>query len=75
MVHGDRNAVTSTVVLSMVKEERLHRCHHDLADPGLSHLAVAEIAARWGYRSPAHFSRAFTARFGHPPGQARRAGL
>lgn len=56
-----------------VREERLRRCRHDLTRPQLSGLAVSEIAARWGFRSPAHFTRIFTARYGMPPGQIRRS--
>jgi len=54
-------------------EQRLRRCRDDLADPQLSHHAVAEVAARWGFRSPAHFTRAFHARYGTTPGELRRA--
>lgn len=54
-----------------VREQRLRRCHADLADPGLSHRTVAEIAARWGFRSAAHFTRAFQARYGGTPGSRR----
>jgi AraC-like DNA-binding protein len=50
-----------------VREQRLRRCRDDLADPRLGHLAVAEIAARWGFRSAAHFTRAFQARYGMTP--------
>jgi AraC-like DNA-binding protein len=33
----------------------------------LRHLPVSEIAGRWGFRSTAHFTRAFSARFGVTP--------
>ena len=55
-----------------VREERLRRCRDDLTSWQLSGLAVSEIAARWGFRSPAHFTRLFTARYGMTPGQFRR---
>jgi len=55
-----------------VREQRLRRCRDDLADPHLGHLAISEIAGRWGYRSPAHFTRAFSARFGVTPRELRR---
>jgi AraC-like DNA-binding protein len=45
-----------------VRDQRLRRCADDLADERLRHLTIAEIAARWGFRSPAHFTRAFRAR-------------
>jgi len=56
-----------------VREQRLRRCRDDLADQRLSHLTVAEIAARWGFRSAAHFTRAFRARYGITPADHRRA--
>ena len=56
-----------------VREQRLRRCRDDLADPRLRQLAIAEIAGRWGYRSPAHFTRAFSARFGVTPRGFRHA--
>jgi len=54
-------------------EQRLRRCRDDLADTKLSRQSVAEVAARWGFRSPAHFTRAFHARYGTTPGELRRA--
>jgi len=54
-----------------VREQRLRRCRDDLADPALSHLSAAEIAARWGFRSAAHFTRAFRARYGDTPASRR----
>jgi AraC-like DNA-binding protein len=54
-----------------VRGERLLRCRRDLADPRLRELSIAEIARRWGFRSPAHFTRAFSARFGVPPSEHR----
>ena len=57
-----------------VREQRLRRCRDDLADHRLSHLAVAEIAARWGFRSAAHFTRTFQARYGTTPTSLRSGG-
>jgi AraC-like DNA-binding protein len=56
-----------------VREQRLRRCRDDLADVRLGHLSVADIAGRWGFRSAAHFSRAFQARYGTTPTSSRRA--
>ncbi len=56
-----------------VREERLRRCRDDLADQQLSHRAVAEIATCWGFRSAAHFTRAFHARYGITPASLRHA--
>lgn len=57
-----------------VREQRLRRCRDDLADRRLGHLTVAEIAARWGFRSAAHFTRAFQARYGVTPTGHRALG-
>jgi AraC-like DNA-binding protein len=56
-----------------VREERLRRCRRDLADPRLHAAPIAQIAARWGYRSAAHFTRAFSVRYGVGPRDFRRA--
>ncbi len=56
-----------------VHEQRLRRCRDDLADRSLAHLAIAEVATRWGFRSAAHFSRAFAARYGVTPSEFRQA--
>ena len=57
-----------------VREQRLRRCRDDLADPRLGHPAVAAVAARWGFRSTAHFTRAFRARYGTTPTSLRSRG-
>ncbi len=58
-----------------VHEQRLRRCRDDLTDRSLAHLAIAEVATRWGFRSAAHFSRAFAARYGVTPSEFRQVGL
>ncbi len=58
-----------------VRNERLRRCRRDLADQRLRDLPIADIAARWGYRSPAHFTRAFTAQYDVGPRDFRHAAL
>jgi AraC-like DNA-binding protein len=58
-----------------VREERLRGCRRDLADPRLREVPIAELAARWGYRSAAHFTRAFSARYGLGPRDFRRAAV
>jgi AraC-like DNA-binding protein len=55
-----------------VREQRLRRCRDDLASQQLSNRSIAEIAAGWGFRSPAHFTRAFHARYGVTPAKFRR---
>jgi AraC-like DNA-binding protein len=54
-----------------VREQRLRRCRDDLADLALSHLTIAEIATRWGFRSPPHFTRTFEARYQVTPKSMR----
>jgi AraC-like DNA-binding protein len=58
-----------------IRHLRLARCGADLADPRLQSRPVHAIGARWGFRSPADFSRAFRAAYGMPPGDYRRQAL
>ena len=51
---------------------RLERCRADLTDPNRT---VTDVAFGWGFRSLAHFSRAYRARFGGSPSQDRMATL
>ncbi|WP_175538672.1 AraC family transcriptional regulator [Arthrobacter sp. cf158] len=57
-----------------IRERRLDRCRQDLQDPAFSHLPVSSIAAQWGLRDAAHFSRLFKARFGESPRSFRVTG-
>ncbi|QLQ38421.1 helix-turn-helix transcriptional regulator [Micromonospora robiginosa] len=52
---------------------RLERADQELrrADPA-DHLAVAEIARRWGWAGPNQFAAAHRRRFGSPPGEPPR---
>ena len=59
-------------VARWIRQRRLERCRHDLADPELASQPVAAIAARWGYSSASDFSRAFRAAHGLPPAEYRR---
>jgi AraC-like DNA-binding protein len=63
----------STTFGAWVREERLRRCRRDLADPRLQGVSIMQIASNWGYRSAAHFTRAFTIRYGVGPRDFRRA--
>jgi AraC-like DNA-binding protein len=60
-----------TTVAEWIRRRRLERCRRDLLDPALRHTPVSTIGARWGFTSPAHFSRAFRAAHGLPPGEYR----
>ncbi|MFD0139372.1 helix-turn-helix domain-containing protein [Streptomyces sp. NPDC127159] len=55
-----------------IQHLRLEACREDLSRPDLAGLTVAAIAQRWGFASPAHFSRIFRAAYGAPPALWRR---
>lgn len=61
-----------TGVAAYIRHQRLERCRRDLADPALRDQPVQVVAARWGFRDKAHFSRAFRAAYQETP-QAYRA--
>jgi AraC-like DNA-binding protein len=61
-------AERGTSVPRFVRERRLTRARAELRE---SRSTVAEIARRCGFTSAAHFSTAFTARFGAPPSELR----
>jgi AraC-like DNA-binding protein len=58
-------------VAETIRDGRLERCRQDLADPRLAGRTVLDIALDWGFASAAHFSRAFRARYGMSPRDAR----
>ncbi|EDY53391.1 helix-turn-helix domain-containing protein [Streptomyces clavuligerus] len=58
-------------VSAMIRRRRLERCRADLADPRQRSRTITEIAARWGFRHPAQFSRAFRAAYGTAPRELR----
>lgn len=62
-----------TTVAGLIRARRLARCLSDLRDPALAARPVSAIAARWGYRDAAYFSRVFRAEYGTPPGEFRRS--
>jgi len=61
---------TGMAPLEFLTELRLGLARNKLAN---THLPLAEIAAEIGYQSESAFSRAFSRRFGQPPGEARRS--
>ncbi|MGS2619488.1 helix-turn-helix domain-containing protein [Micromonospora sp. LZ34] len=62
---------TQTTVAALIRTRRLERCRRDLTDRRLRHVPVREIGRRWGFRDPAHFSRAFRAAYGLSPSEHR----
>lgn len=60
-----------TSVAAWIRQRRLERCRRDLLDPRSRADPVQAIARRWGFTDPAHFSRAFRAAYGAPPGDYR----
>jgi AraC-like DNA-binding protein len=60
-----------TTVTYLIRKRRLQRCSADLLDPALANRPVSATAARWGFTSAAHFSRAFRQAFGVPPSEYR----
>ena len=61
-----------TSVAGWIRRRRLEHCRQDLLDPRNASRTAGAIAARWGLRDPAHFSRLFRAAYGLPPGDYRR---
>ena len=62
-------------VAHYVQQRRLLQSFHTLVNPTSRRLRVAEVAARTGFASNAHFSRAFRAAFGMSPSDARAMAL
>jgi AraC-like DNA-binding protein len=58
-------------VSAWIRAQRLEGARRDLADPALRATPVQTIAARWGLRRPAEFSRAFRTAYGVPPTEYR----
>jgi AraC-like DNA-binding protein len=68
-------AEQGTTVTGWIRERRLAGCRRDLADPALRELPIGDIAARWGYRDQAYFSRLFRRSFGETPREWRARAL
>lgn len=54
-----------------VREQRLDRCRDEIADPAHASRSISEIAFSHGFNDAAHFSRAFSRRFGAAPSALR----
>ncbi|MFJ5808675.1 helix-turn-helix domain-containing protein [Streptomyces sp. NBC_01426] len=59
----------------LVHQRRVEQCERELSRRGRVSPSISAVAQRWGFRSPAHFSRAFKAVYGHSPRQWRAAAL
>ena len=64
---------TGTTVSAHIRTRRLERCRIDLEDPALEGWSVIQIAQRWGFVDPSHFSKLFKATFGRSPREFRIA--
>ncbi|MFD9031905.1 helix-turn-helix domain-containing protein [Streptomyces sp. NPDC059567] len=58
-------------VSGWIRDRRLDRARRDLADPAQRAAPVHDIAARWGFRHHAAFSRAFRTAYGCTPSEYR----
>ncbi|MEM8637337.1 MAG: AraC family transcriptional regulator [Cyanobacteria bacterium P01_G01_bin.54] len=59
-------------LMTYIRQQRLNRCFQILKklSPD-SQLSVKDLAARWGFTSPAHFSRLFKEQFDITPGELK----
>ncbi|MFC7328943.1 AraC family transcriptional regulator [Marinactinospora rubrisoli] len=64
-----------TTVSDWIRRQRLEHARRDLTEPALATEPIADIAARWGFRHPAAFSRAFRTVYGTPPREYRHHAL
>ncbi len=63
----------ATTLTKWIQTQRLAMCRRDLARPSLRGPGVASVARRWGFTSPAHFSRVFRAAYGMSPSEWQAA--
>jgi AraC-like DNA-binding protein len=61
-------------VSRLIQRRRLEECARELAGRGRVGPTVSAVAQRWGFVSPAHFSRAFRATYGVSPRDWRNLG-
>jgi AraC-like DNA-binding protein len=64
-----------TTVTAYVRLRRLERIRDELLQRSAAHLPVSAIGARWGYKDPSVFSRAFHRQFGQGPQSFRREAI
>ncbi|WP_424889129.1 helix-turn-helix domain-containing protein [Streptomyces sp. XH2] len=68
LFEGEGEGVT---VSRLIQRLRLDACARELARRGRTAPTVSSVAQRWGFVSPAYFSRAFRAAYGVPPREWR----
>jgi AraC family transcriptional regulator, positive regulator of tynA and feaB len=56
-------------------ETRLDACRRALSDPRCNAMTVSQIAFGFGFNDLSHFTKAFRARFGMPPGRFRLSSI
>lgn len=59
-------------LMKWVYEQRLIRCHHDLANPDMAGHPISKIAYAWGFNSLGHFCHTFQKRFGVTPSEIQK---
>ncbi|MEU0743611.1 helix-turn-helix domain-containing protein [Streptomyces sp. NPDC006134] len=57
----------------LIQRRRVERCAQELTRRGRVSSSVTAVVLSWGFRSPAHFSRAFRAVHGYAPRYGRTA--
>lgn len=60
-----------TTVARWIQRRRLEMCARDLSRRAAASPTVSCVARRWGFVSPAHFSRVFRAAYGATPREWR----
>ncbi|MFF2777194.1 helix-turn-helix domain-containing protein [Streptomyces sp. NPDC058052] len=60
-----------TTIGRLIRQRRLEECGRELARRSRTAPTVSAVAQRWGFVSPAHFSRAFRAAYGVSPREWR----
>ncbi|MGH3831142.1 MAG: helix-turn-helix domain-containing protein [Pseudonocardiaceae bacterium] len=66
-------ATQGETVAGWIRQRRLERARHDLANPAQASASITEVAHRWGFTDSAHFSRTFKAAYAASPSDYRRS--
>lgn len=60
-----------TTVAAWIRRQRLEHARRDLTDTALAGVPIHQIAARWGFKDHATFTRAFRTAYGAAPKDCR----